>query len=261
MRKHSMLVAFLLCGAVLLLTACSHEHIWKEATCTEPATCEKCGETDGEPLGHQWIEATCAEPKTCSACGETEGEALGHCWVDATCTKPKTCSVGGETEGKKLGHDWAEATHESPKTCKRCGETRGEPLLFEVPSGLTTDYRFGEFDTFNSHASDNGLVDTMIWFNGTYEAVSSLELSDVKQGLQAYIATAVDEDGNSWLIELDLNEFGPIDKYADLANHRLCILGRYEGYSDVYEMPAVLVEKIFDRTTGNMLFSTWFTEA
>lgn len=44
-------------------------------------------------MSHEWKEATCAEPKTCAKCGETEGEALGHTWVEATCEEPKHYSV------------------------------------------------------------------------------------------------------------------------------------------------------------------------
>lgn len=57
-----------------------HTHQWIEATCTEPRTCGKCGETEGEALGHQWLAATCTAPQTCSVCGMTEGTALGHQW-------------------------------------------------------------------------------------------------------------------------------------------------------------------------------------
>ncbi len=218
----------------LLLTGCGHEHIWKDATCAEPATCEECGETEGEPLGHTWSEATCTDPKTCSVCGETEGEPLGH--------------------------DWQPATHESPETCSRCGETRGEVLLYEAPAGLTNGYEFGEFDRFNSFASENGLGGTMIWFNGSYEHVSSMDMSEVQESLEVFITVATDEDGHEWLVQMDLSEYGAIDKYKNLEGHQLCILGQYEGYSEVYEAPTITLEKIFDRSTGNMIISTWFTE-
>ena len=75
---------------VFSLCACCIQHEWKDATCTEPKTCAKCGKTEGEPLGHNWEDATCMKPKRCSVCKETEGEPLGHSWEDATCTKPKT---------------------------------------------------------------------------------------------------------------------------------------------------------------------------
>ena len=62
---------------IFALTYCPHDE-WKDATCTEPKTCVKCGKTEGEALGHDWKDATCTEPKTCQRCGETEGDALGH---------------------------------------------------------------------------------------------------------------------------------------------------------------------------------------
>ena len=52
--------------------------------------------------GHSWKEATCTQPKTCSRCGTTEGTALGHSWQDATYTAPKTCRKCGMTEGEPL---------------------------------------------------------------------------------------------------------------------------------------------------------------
>ncbi|MBQ8922674.1 MAG: hypothetical protein IJ060_11050 [Oscillospiraceae bacterium] len=118
----------IICSLFVLLSVggCGEcDHIWKEADCTSARICEKCGKTEGEPLGHNWEDATCTEPKTCSVCGETEGEALGHEWLEATCVDPKKCSVCGATEGKELGHTWVDATCTEPKTCAVCGETRG----------------------------------------------------------------------------------------------------------------------------------------
>ncbi len=147
-------LVILLC---FLLTACKHEHQYSEATCTEPATCQKCEETIGEPLGHDYSEATCTEPGICSRCGEIKGEALGHDYKEATCTEPSLCSRCGEAKGEPLGHsaleatctedsicdvcgeivspalghDFAPATCTLPETCTRCEETQGEPLEHE----------------------------------------------------------------------------------------------------------------------------------
>lgn len=92
-----------------LLSACCISHEWKEATCTEPRTCQKCEKTEGESIGHVWAEATCSQPKTCQVCKQTEGVSLEHTWEDATCATPKTCKVCNKTEGKPLAHsvgDW-----------------------------------------------------------------------------------------------------------------------------------------------------------
>lgn len=109
----------------VLLAGCGCEHEWTEATCTEPATCALCQETEGEALGHEWEDATCTSPKTCRRCDQTEGEALGHIWLDADCTTPKTCSVCGLTDGEALGHrvDAWEVTKEA--TCAQAGEQSG----------------------------------------------------------------------------------------------------------------------------------------
>ena len=68
-RVSIVLLGILLC---VLLAGCKCEHEWAEATCTEPKTCTKCKETEGEPLGHNWKAATCEEPETCTRCGEQQ---------------------------------------------------------------------------------------------------------------------------------------------------------------------------------------------
>ncbi len=96
-------------GIIISNRSCKHE--WNEATCTEPKTCSKCGETEGEPLGHRWEDATCTTPKTCAVCGETEGKPLGHSpgeWVaeDSTALGGKEvqkCKVCGETVDTRSG--------------------------------------------------------------------------------------------------------------------------------------------------------------
>lgn len=128
MKKHWFL-AWVLTMAMLLMTGCECRHKeWKEADCTNPKTCVKCGTTEGEPLEHEWVDATCDKPQTCSRCGGKLGEPIGHCWKGATCEAPKTCEVCGATEGDPVGHVWMEATCMAPKTCAVCGATEGESV-------------------------------------------------------------------------------------------------------------------------------------
>lgn len=126
----------LLLGVIFLLAACCMKHEWKDATCTEPKTCVKCGETEGEATGHIWVNATCEKAKYCIGCDMTEGTALGHEWQEATCTEAEKCSICGRTNGDPLGHEWESATAEKPKTCIVCGETEGEPLQLTYQNGL-----------------------------------------------------------------------------------------------------------------------------
>ena len=92
-------------GALAEETGSCETHSWSSGVC---AVC-------GYACGHQWQAATCTEPKTCEVCGETEGSALGHSWQDATCTTPRTCSVCNVTEGGTLPHSWNDGT------CSECG--------------------------------------------------------------------------------------------------------------------------------------------
>ena len=64
---------------VFSLTGCCLKHEWKDATCTEPKTCTKCGKTEGEPTGHlhtEWkvdsvsiLKAKRALVEICEDCG------------------------------------------------------------------------------------------------------------------------------------------------------------------------------------------------
>ncbi len=77
----------------LCLTACDNNkckaHTYDHAC---DATCNVCEETR-EDDDHQWAEADCVNPKTCEACGVTEGNALGHTAEedDGNCTSSIHC--------------------------------------------------------------------------------------------------------------------------------------------------------------------------
>lgn len=64
------LCLLLVCAMLLGLTACGEcDHDWEKATCEEPRTCSKCGETKGEPEDeHDWEEDD--GEMVCSWCGE-----------------------------------------------------------------------------------------------------------------------------------------------------------------------------------------------
>lgn len=100
-----LMLALCACGA------CKHE--WTDATCTAPKTCAKCGETEGEPLGHDAGEASYWSAAVCSRCGEEVGGKL-------------------EPEFEKLGFDWVAVTE------------MDAPGIFPAKSG-NSFYFAGEF--------------------------------------------------------------------------------------------------------------------
>ena len=145
---------FLLFFCIMLaLCGCGHEHIWKNATCSEPKTCIECGATEGQALGHTWTEADCTTPKTCAVCGVTEGEPNGHSWAEATCTEPEVCSVCGEKGQAAKGHivtAWtvekeASCTEEGVEagTCDACGEPQTRSIARK-------EHEFGEWKTISA---------------------------------------------------------------------------------------------------------------
>ena len=122
-------VILLLSLLILFLIPSCCIHKWVDADCTHPRTCSKCGETEGEALGHMWDDGTRKEPGctedgsltyTCLRCGEKRIEniaATGHDWTgsvekDATCTEDgvekytcSRCAESYETVIPARGHE------------------------------------------------------------------------------------------------------------------------------------------------------------
>ncbi len=119
-----------------------------EATCTDEAVCQFCGNHYGSVLGHAWnagetTPATCiADGKTvytCKICGETKTDvivATGHSFTATKTVEPKcvtegytvyTCSGCGDSYNADkvvaTGHAWeGVVTCDSGRECKSCGE-------------------------------------------------------------------------------------------------------------------------------------------
>ena len=139
---------------VLAWQACA-DHIFTDATCTDPMTCTVCGETEGEALGHAY-EAAVTDPDctnggyttyTCAVCGDSyvadEVAANGHSYeavvTDPTCTEDGyttyTCADCGDSyvadEIAALYHDYRELLVDPTCTeqgytirkCVDCGHT------------------------------------------------------------------------------------------------------------------------------------------
>ena len=92
-------IAVVLCCALIWANAAKPVNDDKQAQVStnetkysEPTSAPGC-----ETLGHSWQAATCYAPKTCTRCGETEGDALGHDWP--TMEELSYCSRCNEPNG------------------------------------------------------------------------------------------------------------------------------------------------------------------
>ena len=86
-------------------------HSWKDATCTEPQTCELCGLTQGEAKGHSHTAV------------ETAPGCLEDGYITYTCACGDTYTEAGEAA---LGHTGGSATCKAQAVCSRCGASYGE---------------------------------------------------------------------------------------------------------------------------------------
>jgi hypothetical protein len=176
---------------ILLLCTCAFgNHAFSEATCTEPETCSRCGETRGEALGHDYAEATCETPETCSRCGIRRGEPLGHAYREATCLAPETCARCGQTRGEPLGHSMTDATFQTPATCTRCGITEGEPktaalsgkTLNELTVGVPAPYTTASYE--DRDVDVTGTVEIL-----DYEVIDGSGTFPARDGYEWHVAT------------------------------------------------------------------------
>ena len=111
---------------------CVHEYeaVTTAPTCTGQGyttyTCTLCGYSYigdfGGALGHDWILATCIDPMTCRRCGETGGAANGHNYavsvIAPTCTEAGYTAYGCSV----CGHSYTDS-HTDP-----LGHTPGAPV-------------------------------------------------------------------------------------------------------------------------------------
>ena len=162
-----------------------HEHVWSDATCTEPSKCE---------------------------CGETQGEALGHTpGAEATCTTAQTCTVCGAELVAKLGHVDANLDID----CDREGCTsKVAPKADSVLSTFTANCLGSKVSTSSKYYVIGTIVEVLDQKNGMF-------LVDDGTGEKFYFRLPKNADGvshSSWEIKLTLGDkvqlYGAINKYS-----------------------------------------------
>ena len=104
------LYTFTVNNCQLDITNLSCEHSWLDATCTEPKTCELCGETEGEALGHDLTQHEAQAP----TCTEVGWEAYECC---------SRCDYSTYVELPAEDHSYVDGI------CEHCGQEQVNPVL------------------------------------------------------------------------------------------------------------------------------------
>lgn len=133
-------ILLVLLAVILIITHC--DHVWMEATCLAPQTCEKCGRTKGDIGDHSYTAANCNYPSMCRYCYEIKGEPLGHDWQPATCLSPESCSRCIATQGHRSIHTLGASSDGKTKSrtvCQKEFPIKYVALTFDDgPSGENT---------------------------------------------------------------------------------------------------------------------------
>ncbi len=92
--KRSLAFLFVFVLMLVAFTACQqpqkeHTHVFADATCTAPKTCE-CGATEGKALGHTYVDGKCA-------CGAKDPNYAAHYHSYESVVTAPTCTEKGYT--------------------------------------------------------------------------------------------------------------------------------------------------------------------
>lgn len=117
-----------------------------------------------------------------------------------------------------------------------CSKSEKNNLEQETTEAYKRDgYEYADFERFNSYAEDNGLSETKIFIKGTVKSVANFE--------SYCVLSVISEDNGRWAcsyINLECTE-----KIKEIFDEKEIIcFGEYRGYSDVFLMPSLVIEKI-----------------
>lgn len=138
-------------------------------------------------------------------------------------------SSSSSSSGKSL----MSQSQRKKKFYSKTNPKRGEKPV-TTPKPASAGFMYGDFATFNSYASENGLGYTPIYIAGTIKAIEKVE----NKGAQYGAVMMVDDiDGYQWYLRLNVSK----DKY-DLMRGRFLgktanVYGLYTGYSGVTGRP------------------------
>lgn len=176
------------------------------------------------------------------------------CMVSASLT-----ACGGEAKEAESSSSAPVSVVETTSIPTPTPTAEPEKTIDDVPDEYFENYEEAEFDKYNSYASENGLKDTPIWIEGTYEGTEQLE----GDNYSLLYAVVTDSDGNQWAVDIDTIYFedaAESDIYKSLnvfKGKHAVVFGVYEGFSDTLEKPIFKLCKIYDINSEKLLITEY----
>lgn len=114
-----------------------------------------------------------------------------------------------------------------------------------IPDDFTNGYEKADFDAMNSPASENGLNNTLVYI---YCRVDKIETQD-----DTFFAHVTDSDNHKWMIILNLSTKSSIDTYQELMGEEMMLCGFYQGFSDSFNKPFIIMSKLCLPDSGEII--------
>ena len=187
---------------------CSHK--WVDATCTEPKTCKKCGDTKGKALGHQMIVTS----NFCTVCGEFEYNLQRAVWgaYNTLCEYFNNLADEGNIEGYEILNVYYMIPDQC--YCATCDPFEykdiekgayGDPyvvtaIFYRVDYGWDEREYVDLFATHKSHEEGTDIYYRVIhynlayWFQSTGNEIDEIYAEDVLFHYKSEDLTRVDID-------------------------------------------------------------------
>ncbi len=181
--------------------ACEHE--WADATCTEAKKCGKCGETEGEALGHKIN----AETHLCSACGADDPEYYWPMTIPEAlaANKGKLVSITGKVV--EIKEAWSSYNNMSVYIEDEAGN---KIYVFRTKTQVNlgdTITVSGKVDVYNDEKQIGSGSTAVIETGEPEKEEVKIALTDTALGLGAYAAGNATVDGANFAFT-ELGSYG-----------------------------------------------------
>lgn len=111
-------------------------------------------------------------------------------------------------------------------------------------------YEQVDFFKMNSPAEENGLGGKKVYMECTINNIETLE-NEIGTFIFCF---AVDNQQNVWLVGLNHEMFKTVDYYKSIIGKKIILKGEYQGYSEVYKMPAIYLDELLIEENNDILF-------